>query len=68
MSDDDLLLEFDQLVEKLAAEPVCNKNSKGGCTCLHILRDPDLGHQVSKFLFNIQRTKSKQEKDQMLCD
>lgn len=40
----------------------------GGCTCLHILRDSVLRSPVVRYLFNMERNKSKEEKDQVICD
>ena len=65
MNDEDLLIEFEELVENAATLETC----KGGdCTCLHVLRDPKLASPVAQYLFDLEREKSKSEVNQIVCD
>ena len=72
MDDEDLFVLYCDLVEDASMKPKCRKKTGGGqlihdCTCLHVLRDPNLRLPVAKYLANLAR-KSKEEKDQLIIE
>ncbi len=61
-SDDELYVEFDNYLESISNEDTCYSQTKGTCTCLHILRQPHLRAAVAKYKMSLAK-KSKHEID-----
>lgn len=68
MDDEELLLDFEDIIRNAADEPKCKGRGNTHCTCLHVLRDEDYRSAVAKYLLWMARTKDKRSKDQTISE
>ena len=70
MSEDELVVELDELIKKESLEDVCFYRGKkeGVCTCLHILREERLRSPVVKYLADLKLNKSKHDIDSLILE
>ena len=66
MDDEELLLNFEDIIRNAADEHKCKYCGNTHCTCLHVLCDEDYRLAVAKYLLWMARTKDKRSKDQTI--
>ena len=71
LSDDDLIIQFDEKLEIAASHAFCQKKTGSGvsnkCSCLKLLRDSKYREPVARFMATMDRT-PKEQVDQKICD